>query len=157
MIEKRCFRCLKVLPLSDFYVHKEMADGHLNKCKECTKTDVKKRYYEKPEEIAAYERMRFETPHRKAKVIEYQRRRRERNPEKLIARQAIGNAVRDGRIVRKPCEVCGDPKSQAHHEDYSKPFDVKWLCFKHHREIGHGQKTLCSKLESCSRKATCTA
>lgn len=44
-----------------------------------------------------------------------------------------------GRLVRKPCEACGSEKSQAHHDDYSKPLDVRWFCFKHHREIGHGQ------------------
>jgi len=44
----------------------------------------------------------------------------------------IGNALRDGKVVKRPCEVCGDPKSQGHHEDYSKPLDVVWLCTVHH-------------------------
>lgn len=42
-------------------------------------------------------------------------------------------SMRDNHLVRKPCEVCGE-KAEAHHDDYAKPLDVRWLCFKHHRE-----------------------
>lgn len=57
----------------------------------------------------------------------------ERNPEKRRAHIAVGNAIRDGRLVRQPCEVagCGDI-AQAHHDDYSRPLDVRWLCASHH-------------------------
>lgn len=54
--------------------------------------------------------------------------------EKGIASQKLRSAVRYGKIVRQPCEVCQTPKAQGHHTDYSKPLDVKWLCPKHHRE-----------------------
>lgn len=41
---KICFKCGRELPLSQFYRMAKMADGHLNKCKDCTKKDVKERY-----------------------------------------------------------------------------------------------------------------
>lgn len=40
---KACFKCGTVQPLSAYYKHKQMADGHLNKCKKCTNLDVRKR------------------------------------------------------------------------------------------------------------------
>lgn len=40
-----------------------------------------------------------------------------------------------GRIESRPCEVCGSPNTEKHHEDYDKPFDVVWLCREHHLEL----------------------
>lgn len=118
-----------------------MFDGHLGKCKTCAKKDVKDRYNDPKfkKKIVKYERLRFKNPDRKKKILEYARKRRIRFPGKAKARWTLANEVRKGRMVRMPCEVCGEIKSQAHHVDYRKPLDVKWLCFKHHREA-HGQK-----------------
>jgi len=118
-----------------------MADGHLGKCKECAKADVTKRYYDPVARlrIVAYERARFKDPKRKAKILTYTRSRRSRVPEKCQAYRELRAALRKGILERLPCQVCGEKKSQAHHTDYSKPLDVLWLCFRHHREA-HGQK-----------------
>lgn len=135
---KPCITCKKTLPLSDFYAHPQMADGHLSKCKECHKTYVQNRYREvggRPE----YERERNQRPERKAARRVYQQACRKRSPGKNAAYKAVQRAVAGGRLQRQPCGICGDPKSQAHHTDYAKPLDVEWLCFRHHREIGHGQ------------------
>jgi hypothetical protein len=43
-----------------------------------------------------------------------------------------------GELVPRPCRECGDRRVQAHHRDYSRPLDVDWLCFPHHR-AEHGQ------------------
>jgi hypothetical protein len=137
---KACFRCGETKPLTDFYVHSAMADGRFGKCKACTRADVRANRSARRAYYSAYDQERFRTPHRKALAAEYQRRRRKRSPEKSAARSAVGNALRDGRLQRKPCEACGATgRVQAHHNDYSKPLDVKWLCFRCHREHAHHQ------------------
>lgn len=60
---------------------------------------------------------------------------RQKYPEKYKARGETNKALKRGIVVRKPCEVCGKLKSEAHHLDYSNPLDIIWLCNFHHREI----------------------
>lgn len=56
------------------------------------------------------------------------------NPGKERARQKANRAIRDGILIKQPCEVCGELKVEAHHDDYTKPFEVRWLCKKCHEE-----------------------
>ena len=130
-MKKKCFRCCVYKPIQLFYKHKQMEDGHLGKCIECTKTDVKNRYYDpsKRSLIIEYERKRSQNEDRKKKQSEYQKRRRELHTEKELARRATI------KLQKCPCEICGELKVEAHHPDYSKPLDVMWLCRKHHMII----------------------
>ena len=60
---------------------------------------------------------------------------KQRYPERVRAREIVSTAIRRGKIVRGEfCEICGRTiKVQAHHEDYSKPLEIVWLCSKCHR------------------------
>lgn len=53
---------------------------------------------------------------------------------KQMARRVTRNAIRRGELNRLPCEVCNTLPTDAHHDDYEKPLDVRWLCRKHHSE-----------------------
>lgn len=136
MNKKQCFKCEQIKPITEFYKHKQMEDGHLGKCKDCAKKDTIERYYSEDgnKKIREYEKKRFKNPKRKEKIKQYRLKRRIKQKEKYQANYTTSNAIRDGKLKRQPCEVCGDQKSQAHHKDYSKPLEVMWLCRKHHLE-----------------------
>ena len=51
------------------------------------------------------------------------------------AHHAVQEAIKRGRIERLPCEVCKNKRSDAHHDDYNNPLDVKWLCRLHHMAV----------------------
>lgn len=138
---KPCFRCGSWLPIDEFYSHPQMADGHLNKCKTCTKSDVRKHYANTIEARHTYDRERRKCPERRKAAGASLKRQKLAHPEKAAARNAVSNAIRDGRLLRQPCSRCGAAERvEAHHHDYSKPLDVEWMCFPCHRTHGHGQR-----------------
>lgn len=137
-MEKTCFKCGLTKDLSEFYVHPRMGDGHLNKCKECAKKDVHEREIspEGRKKIIAYEIARNKDPDRieKRKSYVLKMRAGEIGRMKHRARMKYMVALRQGRIIKQPCEVCGKLKVEGHHTDYRSPLKVTWLCRKHHLE-----------------------
>jgi len=129
---KTCFKCLEPKPLAEFYRHSQMADGYLNKCKACARRDVGAHRAANLERIRAYDMAR-NTGARKARSRTCASDWCKKYPEKVRAQQMVQRAVRAGRLVRKPCEMCGAGKTVAHHDDYSKPLDVRWLCHSCHK------------------------
>ena len=60
------------------------------------------------------------------KKAEYQQTTRADSPQKTWARNTL---------ERGCCEVCEEHDAQGHHDDYSKPLEVRWLCRTHHMEL----------------------
>jgi len=57
------------------------------------------------------------------------------NPEKRRAQKRVEYALKVGKLVRQACERCGaTQRVQAHHDDYTRPLEVMWLCPIHHGE-----------------------
>ncbi len=54
---------------------------------------------------------------------------------KQQVRMLTRTAIRQGILVKKPCEICNEIDNiEAHHDDYAKPLEVRWLCRTHHFE-----------------------
>ena len=105
---KKCFKCGAEKPLTEFYKHRKMSDGHLNKCKECTKKDTTKNRWDNISEKREYDRERGNR-----QDPEYLKSWRNKFPVKYKAHNALNNALRDGKIEKSPCEICGN-ESQSH-------------------------------------------
>ena len=144
---KTCKQCNIEKDLNNFYVHKEMLDGYLNKCKECVKKRIAKHRELNIDYINDYDKKRAMLPHRvkarkeylktengkeaKAKAI---KNYKNKFPMVYAAHIIFSNAIRDKRVKQEFfCSKCGsDNQIQGHHDDYTKPLDVRWLCVKCH-------------------------
>lgn len=58
----------------------------------------------------------------------------ESSRKKRLAKWAVKRAISSGKLIRKPCEVCGEANTHGHHTDYNNKLDVIWLCALHHKE-----------------------
>jgi hypothetical protein len=143
---KTCKQCGIKKPMTEYYTHKQMADGHLNKCKSCVRSRVSNYMEANADYYKEYEKKRANLPHRvqarkaydKTEAGKIARKKASKNylekfPLRRAAHIAVGNALRDGVLTKLPCLICGD-ESEAHHPDYSRPLDVVWLCSSHHKE-----------------------
>jgi hypothetical protein len=73
----------------------------------------------------------------RTKMTDWERKKRslENNPIQAAAMKIYKYALRQGKLERGPCAVCGATENiDGHHTDYTKPLDVVWLCKPHHRE-----------------------
>ena len=131
---KECFKCKTVKLLTEFYKHSAMADGHLNKCKECNKKDVLEHRLKNLYRIREYDRERAKNADRRKSNTEVNKAWRAEDVRRQKCHGAVRQAIINGTLVKVPCIRCGEVKSLAHHDDYDKPLDVMWLCQPCHKQ-----------------------
>ncbi len=127
---KQCTKCKRILPVAAFYVdhHGASKDGVRGICKECMRSYGKKqrklRRKERRVRQAAYYKRHTEIIQLRAQNY------RAANLQRLEAYRTITRTRQQGLLMPEPCADCGLPAkySQAHHEDYSRPLEVIWLC-----------------------------
>lgn len=120
---KKCFICNNVKPLSEFYSHKGMNDGHLNKCKECCKAYRKIRYefLSNDESFLTKEKQRAKNKYLRL----YSGGRRDNNKWKR------GKTTNSRRYLLARNIDCSG--KEVHHWDYNRPNDIFLLSVKAHK------------------------
>lgn len=139
---KYCGSCETDKENNLFGKRKASNDGLSAKCKTCQKV---------------YDKARANDPHREEQRRIYQQtdegreagnkakaKYRKLNPNKYKAHTIVNNAIRSGKLFTEGCESCGaDDPTHAHHDDYNKPLNVRWLCplchSQWHKENGEGK------------------
>lgn len=128
-----CTGCAQNITVTD-----QMCKQAKYRCSPCQVLDAK-RYVERNREkkrLWVKEYSARMSPERKQGALN---KYRDKYPERAAARNAVQTAIRNGSLVRGPCEVCGEPNGHGHHDDYSRPLDVRWLCHTHHMEHHHAE------------------
>ena len=150
MDTKKCRVCGRTLPLCNYGKNKRTRDGLAHECKDCTRTYQRDWYIQNRDRVLLVQRECYERT--RAKRLAQRKQYRTNNPlifrvhwkvyahkhpERIIAYDAVKYAIMSGRLVKKPCENCGAVRVHAHHDDYSKPLDIRWLCVTCHNGFHH--------------------
>jgi hypothetical protein len=128
MIE--CKKCKKPKSDGDFYASSKST------CKDCVRARSLEYRDLNIEQVREYDRCRGNRQD-KGYLKDY----RNKNPKRYKAHNIVNNSIRDKKLFKDPCEICGNEKSVAHHDDYDKPLNIRWLCQAHHKQwhAEHGE------------------
>jgi hypothetical protein len=102
-------------------------------CSKCGKPKEQNRIFQHGYCLSCFNTRQREIRTRHSDLPEDQRKR-------ANARSYLHVYIRRGKIVKGTCEVCQSVKVEAHHEDYTKPLQVRWLCRTHHMELHYGKE-----------------
>lgn len=125
MKTKICFKCGHEKPLSEFYKHSRMADGHLNKCKECNKKESIDRYKDKSKDENWMEKERLRG-REKFKRLNYK--------DKFKKTTSLCTKIKGiARLLKNHGYVTVG--KEAHHWNYNYPYSIVLLSKRAHKAI----------------------
>lgn len=137
---KKCNVCAEFSDVNNYY-------NRDNTCKPCRREKVRLNRAKNIEYYREYDKWRYvnhpqvregnkrydQSDRGKVSIARAGERYRAKNKEARAAHIIVGNAVRDGKLIKpKQCPVCLEfkPSRQihGHHDDYTKPMEVRWMC-----------------------------
>ncbi len=168
METKVCSKCGIEQPLNSFHKRHDRPCGIVSKCKKCFRDYYKdnheviarrtRKYIENHNEEVCTYRRKYHREHREKILLasralyrknkdrhrKKQQRQDAESPEKAAAHHAVSYAIASGALIPpKRCSINDSSclgKIHAHHDDYSKPLEVRWLCAAHHHQF-HSEST----------------
>lgn len=136
---KRCRICGRNKVLGAYHIRNSRTGCRRTECKKCWYKAVRANVLKSPERNREYQRNWAKTPKGRVCAGKSARNFDRNHPEKRRAYAIVQNALKTGRLTKEPCVYCKSKRVEAHHTDYSKPLEVKWVCFPCHRKYEHGQ------------------
>jgi ribosomal protein S27AE len=138
---KVCSKCKLKLDTTCFYKNNYTKDNLGSYCKICSR-DSKNKWAEKNKDKLREKEKKYLKEYlpkynrtERGKEVNKRKKFNIKHRIKYLAWRNTGHAIKTGKLKRKPCEDCGEIKVEAHHNDYSKILNVRWLCSKcHHKE-----------------------
>lgn len=124
--KKQAIRKMELLKKKRYHAeHREQDNARAKEYRETHREEVRKMQ----KEYKLKNKERLKPIHR-----EQEKKYRGKWPKKILAHKAVQTAIMKGAFKKQPCEICGETKSEAHHDDYDKPLEVRWLCKACHTE-----------------------
>lgn len=120
-MDKQCTKCKQTKQLTDFYVG-------VAYCKVCSRA-ISREWRRLNKDKKQAQNKDWKQKHKQQRA-EYRKQYRKDNRLKCNAHSLVWNHINTGKLFKPDfCYLCGDKcEPQAHHEDYSKPLEILWLC-----------------------------
>lgn len=106
-------------------------------CRICYRNEIRKKYLKYKEKILLYKKSYYLI--NKEKILKKDRDDYKKNPLIDKSRYIVSHNLETGKLKKGDCVICGSKNVQAHHEDYTKPLKVVWMCPTHHKRF-HSSK-----------------
>lgn len=128
----QCGDCLRYKPREYFTKKTRSRSGLEVMCKKCRRKAAREYSRINRSAMRANSKKWRGSSAGKKSIAKANQKYKKANKRKSKIHNDVSRAIKQGKLERGVCEVCGNRKTHGHHDDYSKPLEVRWLCNLHH-------------------------